>query len=91
MRIGEKTRFARIWPNASKIGFFFCEPIRAKHWCANRLPTKGPSDVVSRARAGVCVCVCVCVSEDFSRARRVNFAQNEGHEKATKKAQTLFF
>ena len=43
MRIGEKTRFARIWPSASKIAFF-CLRIdsreSAKRWCANRLPTK---------------------------------------------------
>ena len=29
MRIGDKTRFARIWPSASKKGIFFCESIRA--------------------------------------------------------------
>ena len=42
MRIGEKTRFARIWPSASKIGFFLRIDSResAKRWCANRLPTK---------------------------------------------------
>ena len=41
-RIREKTRFARIWPSASKIGIFLRVDSResAKRWCANRLPTK---------------------------------------------------
>ena len=44
MRIGEKTRFARIWPSASKIGIFLRidsrESAKVQRWCANRLPTK---------------------------------------------------
>ena len=46
MRIFEKTRFARIWPSASKTGIFANRLARidssesAKRWCANRLPTK---------------------------------------------------
>ena len=43
MRIGEKKRFARIWPSASKIGNFFLRidsRESAKRWCANRRPSK---------------------------------------------------
>ena len=42
MRIGEKTRFAQIWPSASRIGLFLRIDSResAKRWCANRLPNK---------------------------------------------------
>ena len=46
MRIGEKTRFARIWPSVSKIEIFLWIDSResAKRWCANRLPTKVPHE-----------------------------------------------
>ena len=42
MRIGEKMRFARVWPGASKIDILLRIHSResAKRWCANRLPTK---------------------------------------------------
>ena len=42
IRIGEKTRFARIWPSASKLGILLRIDSResAKRWCVNRQPNK---------------------------------------------------
>ena len=44
MRIGEKTRFARFWLSASKIGFFFCQgQISAQGILHLRNPNLGPN------------------------------------------------
>ena len=52
MRIGEKTRFARIRPSASKIGIFFDSRESAKRQCANLLPSNSEKLIVLTACAG---------------------------------------
>ena len=97
MRIGEKTRFARIWPSASNF-WFFC--FIDKRWCANRLPTKilhvGQTSVPSRCKSrraepGLLVqrfCSCLI----FSQVVALNAANlNEAGTKMVSCTEALLF
>ena len=65
MRIEEKTRFARIWPSASKIGFFLRIDPResATRWCANCPPTKFRNERAARRGSDLFLTRVWCIPE----------------------------